>query len=495
MREPARPLAFAEVIAVAVRRIIARLAEGAPVRVFALVGLDAPQRVTELRMHRDIRLVDAPRSANLLLVAGDLPPSMHAAARQIHDMLAQPRSTLQWTLGDATNTALFPHAERLAVSADERVTEDAIARLVFELRTMHVALLRGHRDPEPPLLPDVDAAPWRGVGPYGQGGAGMTGGVPYGRPMTERAPDRDGLELDQLAIRVGPFFPSFPPGLVLDLKLQGDVIQEAIVPGNAFSGATPPKRSTPFHRALTEPVRIAELECARAEHHLRWLGALLHLHGLGALGRRALALAAEVRRGKSPSTLAHVVRLRVLLERTWGLAAATAGIGRIPDEILRGGGLGPLARAAGLAEDARMGDPAYARLNFVPSVQRPADQVGDARSRWRQRLAEVEQSLALASVAGDAATGGSDISIEGPRGAMTPGDGRSATATLLARLPELLAGVEWGDAVAIVMSLDLDMRDAAFETDPLRAPPVVAPGGDMGDMPGMPGMRDGAMTA
>ena len=497
MREAARAAAIAEVIAGAARRMIHRLAEHAPVRVFTLVGLDAPRDVSELRLHRDIRLVDAPRSANLLLVVGTLPPSMHAAARQIHDMLAQPRCTLRWTVGDATDTELFPHAERLTVAADGMSPEDAVHRLAVELRKMHVALLRGDRLAEPPLLPDADPAPWRGVGPYGQGGTGMTGGVPYGRPMAERAPDRDGLELDQLPVRVGPFFSPFPPGLVLDVKLQGDVIQEAIVPGNAFSGAAPPKRLTPFTRALTEPVRIAEIECARAEHHLRWLAALLHLHGLDALGRRALALAIEARRGSTPNTLAKVRALRVLLERTGGLAAATADIGRLPNEVLHGGGLGPVARAAGIAEDARIDDPAYARLRFTPLVQGPAGPVGDARSRWRQRLAEVEQSLAIASIAGETATRVSGIAIEGPRGAMMIGVGPSSTATLLGCLPALIAGMEWGDAVAVVISLDLDMRDAALETDPLRPPPVVDPDGEMGDMPGMagmPGMGDGAMS-
>lgn len=499
MLSPARAAAVAEVIAGAARRMIARLAEHAPVRVFALVGLDAPRDVSELRLHRDIRLVDAPRSANLLLVVGTLPSSTHAAARQIHDMLAQPRCTLRWTVGDATDTELFPHAERLTVAAAGMSPEDAVQRLALELRKVHVALLRGDREPEPPLLPDVDPAPWRGVGPYGQGGTGMTGGVPYGRPMAERAPDRDGLELDQLPVRVGPFFMPFPAGLVLDVKLQGDVIQEAIVPGNAFSGAAPPKRLTPFTRALTEPVGIAEIECARAEHHLRWLDALLHLHGLDALGRRALALSLEVRRGGSrPNTLAKVRALRVLLERTRGLAAATADIGRLPDEVLHSGGLGPVARAAGIAEDARIDDPAYARLRFTPLVQGPAGQVGDARSRWRQRLAEVEQSLVIALHAGEAATGGGGISIEGPRGAMMIGVGQSSTERLLAQLPTLLAGVEWGDAVAIVMSLDLDLRDAVSESEPLRSPPVVEPGGERGDMPGMagmPGMGEGAMTA
>ena len=415
-------------------------------------------------------------------------------------MLAQPRSTLQWARGEGTGTGAFPDACRLFAALESEVPNEAIRRLADALRGMHVALLRGERDPDPALLPDVEPSPWRGVGPYGQGGAGMTGGVPYGRPMAERAPDRDGLELDQLAVRVGPFFPPFPPGLVLDVKLQGDVVQEASVPGNAFAGTAAATQKTPFQRALKQPVRIAELECARAEHHLRWLGALLHLHGLDAMGRRALALAVELRNGVTPATLQQVLTLRGLLERTRGLAAATAGIGRLSDEAVHSGGLGPVARAAGVADDARMDDPAYTRLNFVPVVQHDAGEVGDARARWRQRLAETEQSLAIATVAGNATTGGGEIAIEGPRGALTSGRGKSSTATLLGQLPALLAGMEWGDAVSVVVSLDLDLRDAALETEALRPPPVVDPAGDMGDMlmsamPGMAGKGNGAMMA
>lgn len=75
-------------------------------------------------------------------------------------------------------------------------------------------------------------------------------------------------------MRVGPFFAPFPTRLVLDVTLQGDVVQEAIVPGNAFvasgeEGTLVRATGDPFHTALGESVRIADLERARARHHLR----------------------------------------------------------------------------------------------------------------------------------------------------------------------------------------------------------------------------------
>lgn len=57
------------------------------------------------------------------------------------------------------------------------------------------------------------------------GGMEMPGGV----PMADRAPDRDGLMLDQLHVPLGPALPLWPAGLTVHTRLQGDVIQEATV--------------------------------------------------------------------------------------------------------------------------------------------------------------------------------------------------------------------------------------------------------------------------
>lgn len=496
-------------LAAGLRAALGRVAARAPARVFVLEGLDPPAPVAELALAEGLCVVDTPRSATVLLVAGRLPAALDEVGARVHDAMAHPRGVVWWT--DDAPQGVAPRVESPAwlvrpsvvrhATAAGRDAGGALRDVAAAVHGVHAALCRGERVSDPALLPDVDPAPWRGVGPFGQGGAGMTGGVPYGRPMAERAPDRDGLELDQLPLRVGPFFAPFPAGLALDVKLQGDVVQEASVPGNAFAGSTDPVgtdvRRDPLRAALDAPVLVTDLERARAAHHLRWLAHMLRVHGLGALGRRAVAAAAALRDGLPAGIARDVLTLGRLLERTRALGWATAGVGIVAPERARG--LGPVARAAGLAEDARQGDPAYVALGFTPVVQSG----GDARARWRQRIAEAVQSLELAARAGDRRTGGPGVAIEGPRGPLFGTAGREAvpatpSVVLLALLPDLLRGQEWGDAVTTVISLDLDMREAAPAMDPLGPPPAPKPadamGGGMGGMPGMgamPGMGRG----
>ena len=433
---------------------LTRIAERAPVRVFALIGRDPPGDVEELRLDSRIRLLDSPRSASVLLVAGVLPRSVHEAAKHVHDAMAPPRQVVLWQHGaeeTSSSAQPFPEAEGVQQKND----------LISALVLLQQRLLCGDLPSSPPLLPDVDPAPWRGIGPYGQGGSGMTGGVPYGRPMTERAPDRDGLELDQLPVRVGPFFPAFPPGLVLDVKLQGDVVQEVGI-GTSTSDDDAPVRSQrdAFHRALAETVRVADLERARACHHLRWLAHALRLAGLDALGLRARSLVQIVAQGSSADALGHVRDLRILIERSGVFRCTLRGVGRIDGTKLRPRGLGPTARASGLAEDVRSDDPTYRALSFSPVTQQPTLQ-GDATARWRQRLDEIVQSLTIVGIAGDLETGGQGA-VESPRGAVYAGSAEPDAALKL--IPELLPGMEWGDAVTTIVSLDLGNAYSASST-------------------------------
>jgi len=112
--------------------------------------------------------------------------------------------------------------------------------------------------------------------------------------------------------------------------------------------------------------------------------------------------------------------------------------------------------------DSRSEDWTYRQLGFESMTQ----DAGDVAARWMQRIEEAAQALDLAERAGEARTGGSGIT-ESPRGALTELGGPSPA---LARLvPSLLAGMEWGDAVATVVSLDLDMSEVPASSDYLRA--------------------------
>lgn len=428
-------------------RMLARLARDAPARVFVVEGAGAPAPPALLRLSPEIELVDSPRSATILLVAGELPVALGETIQRVHDQMAPPRRTVVWrATPDPTQSPADP------ALPNARVLTGDVVDLARGLAQAQAGLLSGAEPSEAPLLPDVEPAPWQGVGPYGQGGTGMTGGVPYGRPMAETAPDRDGLRLDRLEVRVGPFFPPLPTGLVLTIALQGDVVQEVSLGDNAFAHVRHAMSGDPFRQALARPVRIETLELARARHHLGWLAHALHVHGLAMLGRRALVIAERVSAGEARP----VAELRTLLEHTRALAAATAGVAVIEPDVVRGRGLGPVTRASGVAEDARSDDDAYRALGFEPVTTSD----GDARARWRQRLAEAEQSVTLAGRAGDAVAGGEDgHRVESPRGRLTPTT--TPLEGLLALVPRLLPGCEWGDAVAAVVSLDLDLRDVA----------------------------------
>ena len=423
--------------------VLGRLAAGAPVPVFAIAGAGAREAVQDLRLRPELRLVDSPGNAAVLLIAGAFPDAVAQSLDRIHDALAHPRATVLWSVGGKVHRGLGDVADPVLIQ------DDPVAAIVSTYRD----LIAGRRPSEPAVLPDIDPAEWRGLGPYGQGGSGMTGGTPYGRPMAELGPDPDGLRLDVLPVEVGPFFPRFPVGLLVDVRFAGDLVLEADIRDSFVGARKSPSRPglQPFLRALTEPVPIAELELARARDHLRWLADALRAQGLPALSLRALRLASAVQPGHGRI----VERLRGVVERSQVLRWSVGGVGRTGRDDLAGLGAGPVARAAGLAEDLRSEDPVYLALGFKPIL----GDGGDAAARWRLRLGEAAQSLELAARAGPARTGKVGR-VESPRGPLEPAGGPSER--ILGIIPDLLRETEWGDAVATLVSLDLDLEESAL---------------------------------
>lgn len=428
-----------------IRRIVTagmtRVAADAPARVFVIEGSNPPASLPFLSLQQAVDVVETPRAATLLLVAGTLPPALDATARMVHDQMPQPRITVHWR-EQRVSDRVAP-----TLPAPGRTVTGEAGAVAHQLQGLQRQLITRALRSEGDALPDIEPAEWRGAGPYGQGGEGMTGGVPYGRPMAETAPDRDGLKLDQLHVRIGPFAMPLPVGLTLALKLQGDIIQEVVVEDNPFASEPEGAARNIFQRALGQRVRIADLEVARARHHLIWLASFLRLYGLGALAARALGLAETV----NITSTGRIAALGQLLERTHALAA-TKQIGVMQPDSVRGTGLGPVERAAGIAADERANDDVYRSLGFEALTQRE----GDVRARWRQRVAEAEQAIELANRAQDASAGARGR-VESPRGLLT------STATplsgLLGLLTATLPGMEWGDAVSFVASLDIDLRD------------------------------------
>ncbi|MBW3602419.1 MAG: hypothetical protein KY434_06960, partial [Actinobacteria bacterium] len=251
--------------------LLARAAGRARVPVFPVVGAGAARAVQDLRLRPEVELVSTPRHATVLLVAGQVPRSLSRPLAQVHDQVPHPRATVRWTGSGSGPDRVVP-AGATVVAADGDV--------VAAIASCHRGLLSGDRPSEEDMRPAEPPNEWRGVGPHGQGGEGMMGGTPYGRPMPMTADDRDGLALDQLSVRVGPLLPALPPGLALDVRLQGDVVQRAEDPAQREGEAQRVAIAAQLARRPPEP--------REREGVLRDLGAVRHARpGHGARGFEA----------------------------------------------------------------------------------------------------------------------------------------------------------------------------------------------------------------
>lgn len=302
------------------------------VPVFAAVGRGAWEAVQELRGEPRVRLVTSPRHAAVLLVAGAVPDDQVEALDRLHDQVPHPRATVAWTGASGPR----PAAARVVTGPAPALVEAIVA-----------VAARLNRDPsttEPDRRPDRDPHPWRGVGPFGQGGEGMMGGTPYGRPMAMTAEgDRDGLALDALELRLGPFLDALPvAGMTLDVVLHGDVVQHA---GLGLPRPDAPVPGPPPGPAADDPATAA------VRRGLCRLAHGLHLQGLDAAATRAAALAARVATGE-PVPPAAARSLARAVHRS-GVRRALRGVGRL-------------------------------------------DGQGDAATRWRDLMAWLEAALAAA---------------------------------------------------------------------------------------------------
>ncbi len=399
-----------------------------PATVFPALGMHGEEALYRLAREPGITLVDTPRHATILLVAGGVPPHFHDSLRRVHDQLPAPFAAL-WYRSEPLLELQQPGSGKM----------DDLAALPDTIMDTCRRLMAGEQDTASRLLSDTPPHPWQGLGDDGHGGEGMMGGVPYGRPMAmPPTPDlRDGLALDILTFRLGPFFPLWPAGLEAEVTLQGDIVQQFSVLSAPYPRALP----RVFLEAQKGPVAIAELERKRIRYHMRAFFHALRLAHLPDLARRALVLAEQC--DSQP--------VEKLSKRFRAFERALARRGFFALYLPQGGTLdseqsrtlkGFAARAAGVEDDVRQADEGYRRLGFSVLTQ----QAGDVPARWRQRLMEVEQSLGLIARAQQkgTVTAVTDV-VELPHGAGSA-DGL---------LESLLPGLEWSEALATLASLDL----------------------------------------
>ncbi|WP_206454533.1 NADH-quinone oxidoreductase subunit D-related protein [Aurantimonas marina] len=406
---------------------------------FPVVGAGGERAWNRLVGDGAVSRTTAPHNGDILLLTGLVPPSWNVPLRDLFETFALPRAVvwLRPAGADPTPTGLP------VLSLDH-----------WDAQTVRGALLDPAAVGWKALHDDVPPAEWRGKGDYGQGGEGMMGGKPYGRPMAMTMMDTDGLNLGDLPTGLGPFFPHLPSGLHMKLHLQGARVRECgearfleadVHPDDLLAVGV---AIAPFLRATRgQPMAIRELETARMRHHLARIADMLALAGLEGLARRALAVAGDVDAPTVRDGLSEIERANA--------ETRFAGFGLLDRRMIESAGMaGFAARAAGLPLDRRDVCEAYRDLGFEPLVE----EAGDTAARFRLLVRESRQSLDLIARAGDKQS----TAAETPTGPLseTAGAWRSATGALLAHLPMLLGGRLFSEAVMIVASLSLSNEEA-----------------------------------
>lgn len=337
----------------------------------------------------------------------------------------------------------------------------------------------------------------------------MDGGFMSMIAMTRDLPrSRDGLPMEWVEAPFGPLFAGLPGGLAPTLILDGDTVARVtLTPGVMHRDITTslrgPVATFPDRLAALDPWApvayrllaghaleaidrgatnrlsdhgsIGALEQERAINHLGWLATFGEVLGAAWLAKRAAGLQLDLAQSRNVEA---IIRLRPGIDRFLRdadriplLSRRLAGIAMIDPETATTAH-GPVARASGVAVDARAGDPVYLALGFVPLLR----DGGDALARFRVRLAEIGQSLDLVAGANsltiapatappplsgtgmatiETPRGTASLHIEVDHGVVRKAHVQTSSTDHVALLPLVTEGAELADALVGIASLDL----------------------------------------
>ncbi|MFI7070735.1 hypothetical protein [Micromonospora sediminicola] len=305
-------------------------------------------------------LAASPAEADLLVVAGDPGPELAAAIERVWEQFPGPRARARITDPAGVASGLGAAVARWTGTGEEPT--DVGPDGARDHGPAGHEPGAGHRA-HPGHGPAADDA--RGHGQHGGGserpGHGDHDGMsmPGGLMMAERAEDRDGLKLDVLHLALGPVLADWPAGLVVEVAVQGDVVQ------SADARVLPP----------ADPSAVRPYPDVDHPGLCRRRQAVAHLDSLG----RLWAVAGW------PAGAADARRLRDALVDHVPLAAAYAGFAALDRRARRSRGLRLATDGLGVLSPV-----AAARAG----VAAPAAVCGDATARWRHRLVETDRLLA-----------------------------------------------------------------------------------------------------
>ncbi|MBT9254597.1 hypothetical protein [Phycicoccus mangrovi] len=255
---------------------------------------------------RGWRLALSPASADVLVVTGRADGEMTEIVEQHWDAMPGPRARGFAESADAVANVLDAAAVDLVDDGTQRTDADG----------------RSGSASDDAARAD-DSTSHDGMDHDGMGHGGMDHGemdhdgmdhgemdmAPDGIPLAGASEhDRDGLEMDELPLRLGPILPAWPAGLVLDLVLHGDLVVAAT------GSFVPAGASTEAGAALLGARRCDDL------------AAMLDLAGWadGAARARRARDAALDGRDEVAATVLSGLRRRIERSRTmrWSLAGA-----------------------------------------------------------------------------------------------------------------------------------------------------------------------------
>ncbi|RFU21739.1 hypothetical protein [Geodermatophilus marinus] len=249
-----------------------------------------------------------PAGTDVLLVLGEPGPGLAAAVDVLWTQVPAPRHRARLLAGAEVAAALDAARAALLAGGDaDRPDPEALLGSGEE---------DGDEDPGADDGSDEDAdEPDGDHGGMDHGGMDHGGMEVAGLPMAQTGPDRDGLELDVLAVSLGPVLPAWPTGLVLRAEVQGDVV----------TGAELSWTDDPPQAADPDPQRLALDRLARLLEVAGWPAAARDARrardGLGS---------ADPDRVVAAGALAAALTRRVRRSRT--LAWSLRGAGRPADE-------------------------------------------------------------------------------------------------------------------------------------------------------------------
>ncbi|GAA1210049.1 hypothetical protein [Pseudonocardia alaniniphila] len=356
------------------------------VLVVPAVGGTAQRLAVEAELaRRGWPVAPSPADTDVLVVAGTPGPELAAVVERLWQQIPAPRARVDVATASTAAPALDRAAADLADTARQRrepARPSTHARhgehrepLPSERGTEHGEHEQHEHGEHQPGSHQHAGHQQSGHHQHG-GGMGMAGGL----PMADVGPDRDGLMLDRLRVPLGPVLPDWPAGLVVDVVLQGDVVQEA-----SARVLDPPAHD---HAALpafwSDADSSVEHTRRRAARHLDALARLLGTAGWGDPAATARHLRDELLAGAPEQALRP--RADALVERVRR--------SRMLRRMLRGVGSGAGDVTALLA----------ARLAALPTalaaVDDPAhadDDPGDTDTRTPDELAALLVGAELAA--------------------------------------------------------------------------------------------------